>query len=363
MASEIVLRTYDAAGGLTHVITDYLQVGYSRRVMRPGRCVFVLGMGHGAIADLVLGAAVEVWRRDAALGLEWRCEFAGLWRGETRADDENGVSTYTGVAVDGIGLLELATVGYAAGKSGRNTWAATKAETIAKALVTYNLTSSGTVLDGRQSAVTAPGISVAADGAGGNTISFSCAWARLLDALQEVARVGGGDWDMVKTGAGTWEFRWFNGQLGTDRSSSVVFATNFGNMKRPRLVRDHVSERTVAIVGGMGEEAARAVVVRTGANYDADVNWGETFVDARNAETTGALQVAGDARLVELQASEQLSFEVVQTPGSAFGVHYDVGDLVTGRYWDVVATKQIVGVSVEFAAQGGERLEIELESV
>lgn len=363
MASEIVLRTYDDAGGLTHVITDYLQVGYSRRVMRPGRCMFVLGMGHGAIADLVLGAVVEVWRRDAALGLDWRCEFAGLWRGETRADDENGVSTYTGVAVDGIGLLELAAVGYAAGSSGRNTWSASKAETVAKALMTYNLTASGTLVDGRKSAVTAPGVSVQADGAGGNTISFSCAWYRLLDALQEVARVGGGDWDMVRSGVGTWEFRWYTGQMGTDRSGSVVFATNYGNMRRPRLVRDYVSERTVAIVGGQGEEAARAVVVRTGANYDADVNWGETFVDARNAETTAALQAAGDARLGELQAREQLSFEVVQTPGSSYGVHYDLGDLVSGRYWDVSATKQIVGVSVEFAEQGGERIEIELESV
>ena len=88
-------------------------------------------------------------------------------------------------------------------------------EYVAKELVKYNLTSSGTTGDARARTVTITGVSIQADAGTGNTISFKCAWRNLLASIQEVAQIGGGDFDLIKTGTQAWEFRWYNGQRGT----------------------------------------------------------------------------------------------------------------------------------------------------
>ena len=103
---------------------------------------------------------------------------------------------------------------------------------------------------------------------------------------------------MLLTGARAWEFRYYPGQLGTDRTSTVIFSLNRGNMASPRLTRERRNAATVAIVGGQGEESDRAVVVRTGANYSVD--WDvETFYNASSFSTDEGLNSAGDAVLIE----------------------------------------------------------------
>lgn len=363
MSAEYAVHFFTTAGVRFGLVTDYSSLTLTRRVNRAGSCRLVLRGEHALLddANLVRWAIVEVWRRDVEGAQDWRCEFAGRLLADEFAEDDDGVTTWSGEAVDGIGLLDLPIVAYAANKASRNTWTSAKAETVAKNLVSYNATSSGTTGDGRARTVTLAGISVAADAAGGNTIDFVCAHAKLLDALSDVAAVGGGDFDCVRTATGAWEFRWYAGQRGTDRSASVVFATNFGNMIRPKLQRSHITERAVAIVAGQGQEAARTFVVRTSATYNATTNCGEVFVDARNSSTTNALNAAGDARLRELAARDLLTFDVLQTPGSRYGRDYDLGDLVTAR-WLVSQTQKIIGVTLADTPDG-ERLQFELEAV
>src|SRR5690606_30648784 len=138
-------------------------------------------------------------------------------------------------------------------------------ETVMKALVTYNATSSGTTADGRIRNVATGGltITVEADGGGGNTVDWYCAHDHLLETLQKLARIAGGDFDLIKTAATTWDFKFYDGQRGTDRSSSVIFSLDHGNMARPRYQIDRREERTVAIVGGGGEGDDRTFVTRT----------------------------------------------------------------------------------------------------
>lgn len=363
MSATYQLRTYTRAGVLTNIITDYLQLAYVREVNGPGMCQFTLNADHTAIDDFTLDAQVEVWRADTANGIAWYCDFYGFWRGEQRRADSDGVSTYTAFCVGQMHLLARAIIAYPAHTNNRSSFNNSAAETTAKLLTKYNATASGTTGDGRKRTVTLFGISNQADGATGKPFDYNCTWRNLLSSLQEVAQIGGGDFDLIKTGAQTWEFRWYNGQRGTDKSASITFALQYGNMANPQLTRNSLDEKTVAIVGGQGEEASRTVVVRTGANYDATYNATETFVQAIEYTATDGLNSAGDRELEASRRRDALTFDVLQIPSTRYGLHYVLGDLVTGYYQGITATKKIQRVNVSLDTNGEESIRVELTDV
>lgn len=354
MTTAHQLRLYTRTGTLTHVLTDFLSLAYARRVNEVGFCQFTISGSHSAVASLDPDAApvVEVWRKDYASASDWRCDFAGRIRYRQQRTDANGIDSCTLRAVDGIGLLALCTVAYTAQTASRNTWTATPAETIAKQIVTYNATSAGTVADGREVAVSLSGVTVEADAAGGSTITTSCAWQNVLAALRGITAVGNGDFDMIRTAPAVWEFRWYSSQRGTDRSTTVVFALNYGNMAQPQLTEDHTNEPTVAIVGGQGVEGARTVAIVTGPNFALDANAAEIFINASHLSDATELIAVGAARLNAERAVEDIQFEALQTPGSRYAEHYDLGDLVAVRYLTYSAIKQITAITVEVTGDG-----------
>lgn len=361
MGIQYQLRVYNRTGVIQHIITDMLSMAYVREVNTPGVLSFDLPATHAAIADFATDYQVEVWRRDAAIGLAWYCDFRTFWRGERRAANSDGTRLYTALCVGQMDLLRRAVVAYPANTANKTTFTTAKAETIAKALVQYNATSSGTTGSGRARTVTLAGIAIESDAARGNTLSMGCAWRNLLDTLKDVAQLGGGDFDLVKTSTAAWEFRWYDGQLGTDRSSTVRFALNYGNMANPSLRRDYSREPTVAIVGGQGVDASRAIVVRTGTNYNATYNAAEVFVDSRNESVTASLQATGDVELALGQVRGDLTFDVLQVPHTYYGLHYTLGDLVTGIYEGYSATKKVRRVSVGLSEDGSENISVELK--
>lgn len=353
----------DTSGTLKAVVTDCRYLTYTRRVNEVGMLQFGLSPDHAAIAYLSDKAEVEVWRRDVRNGVDWHRDYNGLVRTSEWAHLDDGRETYTCWCPSVHTMLGWAIVGYPANTANRSTFSAAKAETIMKTLVTRNLTSSGTTGDGRVRAAPQPGITVEVDGGGGNTLTYACAWANVLEALQGISRIGGGDFDLVQSGAATWEFQWHAGQLGTDRSASVVFALERGNMASPVYTVSRADERTVAVVGGQGEEAARATAVRTGTNYHVTTNNIETFVQASDRATTAGLQAAGDARLDELRARPAFRFSIIETPATVYNRDFYLGDLVTARYRDAVYTVKIKGLTVSLAADGTETKAFEAETV
>ena len=363
MAVAYQLRVYSRTGALQHIITDMLTLAYVREVNTPGVLTFDLPSSHLAIADFQTDSQVEVWRADAAIGLDWYCDFRAFWRGEQRSANSDGTSLYSARCVGQMDLLRHAIVAYPTAASNRSEFSSVAAETIAKTLVRYNATSSGTTGDGRKRNVTLSGITLQGDAANGTVLTMRCAWRNLLETLKDLAELGGGDYDLVNAGGATWEFRWYDGQLGTDRTSNVRFALNYGNMANPVLRRDFTKEPTVVFVGGQGQEASRTIVVRTGANYDATYNAAEVFVDSRQESTTAALEATGDVELSLAQARVDLTFDVLQVPQTYYGVHYLLGDLVTGIYEGFSATKQVRRVSVAVAPDGAERIQVELKDV
>jgi hypothetical protein len=360
------LRIYNPAGALQYIVTDLdgpLQ--YTKQVNGAGMIRWAVDGSHPTVGNLERDWQVEVWRSRAAddgeeNGIAKHVDAFGLVRDEERSSRADGRSTVAFTALGALHLLGRALVAYPAETTDRSRFVNKRAETIAKGLVTYNATTAGTEADGRDLDVPTWGsyVSVAADGAAGPLLDFFCSRRNLLTSLQDLSRIGAGDFDLVKTGARAWEFRWYDGQLGTDRTSTVTFSLQWGNMINPVLRRNWLGEATVAVVAGQGLGEERLYVVRQGANYDASVNASEVLVDARDVTTEAGLNRRGDARLDELRARDELQFDVVQTPGSLYGLHYFLGDLVTARYQGVVTTPQIVQVTVTVDADGSERISV-----
>jgi hypothetical protein len=355
MAAEYRVDVKSRAGALRAVVTDYLALSYTKSVNAPGLLQLTLAGDHPALAQLELDGQLEIWRRDARQGIAWYRDFTALYRHEARPYDQQPLFQTT--CPGALSLLGRRHVLYPAGTADRSAFARQRAETILKTLVAYNAGANATVANGRLRDGAIAGLSVAADAAGGSVQDWNCAYDNLLATCQDLAKVAGGDIDLVPVATG-WEFRFHAGQLGTDRTASVVFALQYGNLAKPQYTYDRREEKTVAIVGGQGEGSERQIVVREGPDYAAD-NDIETFVDGRNDAEADALATSGDRRLAEARAVQQFSFEVLQTEACLYGRDYVLGDLVTARYGTIQATRKIQSVTITHGEQGEETIKVE----
>lgn len=360
--SEHIIRLSNAAGTLQYIITDYLWLTYTKQVNKPGLAQFAIPGDHPAVSSLADKWQVQIKRRDNKNDIDWTTEFDGLYREPEQIDAGPGIFIATAEGV--LSMLGWRIVAYTADYTNRSKFASAKAETIMKTLVDYNAGSSATTGNGRLRTGTITGLSVASDTTAGNTVSWYCAYDNLLETLQKLAPISGGDFDLVKTGAATYEFRWYTGQLGTDRTASVLFAVERGNMADPYCRTTRLKEKTVAIVAGQDEKTNRDTVVRTGANYDVNDNNIEVFIDARDVTKgdTSGLNARGDQALKEKQAVEVLEFDVIQVESCAYGSHYFLGDKVSAvsPYSGATVTRKVTAVTFAVKSNGREDIKIEL---
>lgn len=353
MAAYHELRLYDATGTLRAISISFEALSYTNVVNGTGVLEVTYLADDAAAAYLAINGRVDVVRWDTAAGIARTVDWTGLvrqmqWRREA-------ADMVTARAVTLHDLLATRVVAWYQGTANRSVFTSVAAETICKTLVSYNAGSAATTANGRLRTGTISGLTVQTDGGGGNTLTWECAYANLLDTVQAVCRVGGGDFNLVRSGSNV-EFRWYPGQMGTDRRSTVMFAVERGNMGEPVATLDYTEERTVALVGGKGEGTSRTVVVRTGAGYGSGADR-EMWVDAQNQDTTAGLNAAGDQRLAETQARREFAFRVLQTPGCLYGLHYGVGDLVRARWRGTDYDVKIESVQVA-ATRDGETVDV-----
>lgn len=366
MAAEYQLRIVDTAGATQAVVTDYLSLAYTRVVNEPGLLTFDLSEGNGAIPYVVHNNQVEVYRRNEEIGLSWTLDFVGIIRSIRWTTDEK--TTMSIEAPGALHILSWRMIAYKAGTLNRSRFVTRRTESVMKDIVRYNCTSSGTTTDGRIVAATSSGkvsglytVTIQADAAGGQLESIGCAYQNVLETLQFLAQIGGGDFDLVKTSGATFDFRFYAGQRGTDRRTTLFFSLERGNMANPVFSDNRIDERTNAIVGGQGEGELRATVVTTGGNYLVGSRNFEIFVDSTNSTTTGALTTAGQLALYENRKPESFSFSALQAPNAYYGVHYNLGDLVTATYRGVNYAQKVTSVAVQFTSDTGEQVSVTME--
>lgn len=324
--SDHKVLVYDLTGTKRYEFTDFLDLSVTREVPAPGFMAINLSGEHALLANLQDKWQFEYWRKPT--GLSWSREFVGIYR--KKEWEKIGVSTAVLSLPGLVSMLGWRHVAWYANTTWRSKFVGAKAETIMKYLVNYNAGASAIVANGRLREGAITGLSVQADGANGNTLDWFCAYDNLLSTLQDLAKGAGGDFDLVKTSSTTYEFRWYTGQLGTDRTGTVRFSMELGNMSNPKSIIDGMNSASVAIVGGKGENENRATTVVVGSDYHVTSNNIEIFVNASDVDTTNGLISRGGNGLAELTIKDEFTFNVVQTPASLYGVHYFLGDLVSG---------------------------------
>lgn len=359
MISDYRINVSNKAGVLQAVITDPISFTYTRIVNAPGILVMENRGDHPILSNLEENWLIEVYRRPK--GYSWRKEFSGIYQDIDWIQQD--VAPRASLMANGIMvMLSWRVSGYTANMSDRTAFTNKPAETIAKTLVEYNAGPSATVANGRELDGVIPGLSIEADAATGKPMDWFCAWQNLLETLQKLAESGGGDFDLVRTGGSSYEFRWYENQLGIDRSSDVVFALQRGNMANPRYRERRSSRLTSVIVGGKGEEEEREIAIVKSDEFSSSDNY-EAFLGATDVATEAGLINRGQAKLSENKISKNFFFTVLQSEASKYGVHYDVGDLVSAiNPFNGEANKmQVKSASVSLGEDGKETISIELK--
>lgn len=362
MTTEYFIRVRNRAGVRQEDIGDFLSLNYTKTVNDIGSLNFDISGQHRAIDAFEKDGQIEVWRSDQASGIPWYCDFFGLYRTRNRRTPRNSPKgIFTAKCVGQLDFLRRAFIAFPAGTANRNMFSGVPAETIMKLMVQYNASPDATTVNDRIRNVGswANYITVESDGASGTSLTKSWAHKKLLPTLQEVAALGGLDFNLVKTGAQAWEFRTYP-LLGVDRTGDVKFSLTWGNMGEPQLIGND-DDATVAIIGGENSGAARDFAVRTGPNYVAGYNDIETFVNA-SGQALASLDAVGDAKLNELRAKDDLNFEILETPAYRYGRDYcfqgELGDKVDANYAEGSVVKKFRGVSVVVqASSGGQKAE------
>lgn len=366
--ARIAVITGATGGGSAR--NGFLRLACAARVNAPGLLSVDLPGDYPGLWALADKTQAIHWRRDVAHGIDWYREFVGLYR-DADYKNQQGKRTVTLLCPGLMSILGWYHVLWPAATANRTTFTAAKSETVIKTLTTYNaVAASATAAAGRDRDAPDYGVSIQADAAGGTTIDWTANRTHtLLEELQALALVAGGDFDLVYNSATSRQLRFYAGQRGSDKTATITFAENLGNMDNVTFKRIRSSERTAALVAGQGQETQRATTTRTGANYNVTTNNIETFVDARdlNPDTVAARQARGDKRLSELAARDEFGFKVVQTQGVYYGPSgtgsYAMGDLVTAVRPDGVSvTQQVYGRTIEWRPGEQEAISVEMRT-
>lgn len=167
-------------------------------------------------------------------------------------------------------------------------------------------------------------VTIAADQARGNTVSYSARFDPLMDVIRQLSEAGGGLRPRVT-------------QDGTDLVfdvyqpadlANVRFAWDLGNLREVSWTRSAPTV-THVVVGGQGEGTSRTFLERT--DIPAAEQWRivtRTFVDQRQTDDAAELEEAGDEALADGARSGVLSAEFVETSRVRFGRDFNVGDQV-----------------------------------
>lgn len=358
------LDVYSAAGVLLGRISDFDWLSCRTQVNDPGLLQAVFPSTHRIVGLLEQHGEVEFWWKDGEAGIDWTRMFNGPFLKDDRTEYSSSPGTYDLRIPGSMIYMDWRIVAWPAETVDRCAFTGIPAETIAKTLVDYNLGPNATVANGRILDGDMTGVSIQADGATGTNLDWNCFGAFLLETLRDLAKVGAGDFDLVKTSTTTWEFRWYDGQLGTDRTASVIFSLSKDTMRKPTYIRRGISERTVAVIGGQGIDSSRVFRTRTSVTYSSS-NHREVFINAPDLADNDALDDRGDVQLERRKYEEEFSFEMHEIASQRFGKHYFLGDLVTviNPFTLVSATYQVEAVTMSLQKSGARSLSVDVQAV
>lgn len=337
------------------VFDEWQSLSYTKSLNAIGEATLSINGNDSRKSLFTLDSQLEIYRRDTAGGSavsSWYLDWEGLVRYQQREVGPSGLLTMTIRAQDYKELLMRRLIVPASGAD-FTTQSAVAGDTAAVYFVKQNIADdAGSRQIANFTAQTAAGSA--------SSISYQARYDKLYTVLRSIinsatAAGTGFDFDVVGTGAVTWEFRTYVPILGTDRSATMTFSLEFGNLTTPLYVDNRASEATVAYVLGQGEGSSRTVttVTNSTAEDDSPFNRREVKASSQSSSTTEATNV-GEALLRKGRRMQSLTFQPVQTTGTRYGSEWTLGDKVTAVFDGVEFVVQISSVNITSSASGDE---------
>jgi hypothetical protein len=354
---------------------DWLDLRWMHDVNAPGSITLVLHKDDPRVSLFADDYLIEVRRSDPVTGLAWYKEAEGLIRKRQPSVAESGDKTFP---VRAHGLLSLCgrrIIGYYAGSTGAAKSGV--AETVIKDYIRENLGADATLGNGRLAAGVLANFTIEVDGAGGAAWTGSREFKRLLSVIQEIALQTGTFIDIINTAIPpapiAFEFRFYEDYRGIDRTTvgldaatglngagnvPIQLSLEMGSLAAASLAFDREKEINACLVLGAGKDANQLWQWPEDAAAIAISPWNrvEDVINASNESDLTALGDAGEAKLQDAAAIEQLDIDPIQLTNLQYGNHYTWGDGLTTVFDGVAYDKMIIGASGQVPAGQEERL-------
>jgi hypothetical protein len=374
MSTYYALHLADPYGVRLATIVQFIDDGYGAaldytlNVGQPGTLTFAVPASFDASLFLVDGR-VGVWRSINGRPPTLDGEAIWLIRRREYTDDATRIT-----AIHANHLLNRRIAAYAAGTSYTNK-SATAADNQIKTIVNENFGASISSAD-RDGAETQADVnaylSVQTNLSLGASVAKAFTRRRIGEVVQELceASTTAGTYlntEIVAPTESTLELRTYATQRGVDHRATsgqpVILSPARGNIENVRLVEDYMDEATFIIAGGQGEGANRLIATAADTARMGLSPFGriERFVDMSNVSDATQLQDEADAALRGARPRITLEGDLVETPATTRGIHFDLGDIVTVEY----RGKQYdcrLDVIHETVSQGRRRSQIQLRS-
>lgn len=274
-------------------------------------------------------------------------------------------------------LLERRIIAYAAGSSYTSKVAAA-ADDMIKTFVNENMLA-GIVGADRDGAETQADVSAyltkQANLTQGASITKAAARRILLEVAKELAEASttAGTYltfEIMAPTESTLELRTYATVRGVDHragtTNPVVLSEARGNLENAKLAISYRDEATFTDAGGSGEKAQRLIATALDATRMGISPFGrrERFIDMSNVSDSAQLQDEADAGLWAGRPSIVFTGNLIETPATTRGIHFDLGDMLTAEH---PRTNQQFDVRLDVVREtidsGGRRVEVGLRSV
>ena len=145
-------------------------------------------------------------------------------------------------------------------------------------------------------------------------------------------------------------------RTGTD-GGGVTFGVHMGNVSGTAAAQSAKQLRNAAIVGGAGEDENR-LILSVCPGGETGLARRELFVDAGSRDGLQELMQEGEHRLAQKGLSDTIRADVIDTPSCRYGVHWELGDLVTVVAHGVRMQARITQVQESHEAGRAPKLEV-----
>lgn len=177
----------------------------------------------------------------------------------------------------------------------------------------------------------------------GASVAKAAARRRLIEVARELAEASttAGTYltfEIIAPTESTLELRTYATQRGVDRlvgtASPVILSESRGNLENATLLVDYHDECTFAIAGGSGEKSERLIATTMDATRAATSPFGriERFFDMSNVDDLTQLQDDADAGVRGGRPVVLFTGDLVETPATTRGIHFDLGDILTAEH-------------------------------